>query len=767
MNGFLSWVASASTLVDQSIRKTAISSLVRAAALLLTVVGCSHQEGEPLSQWKLVSTDGAPTIELPAALALPDRDTAFVLERKWTPPTRPALAVFELVLQGVQAPASLEVDGVRAQLIRDGFGIAPGGLRTVVPQRFSIPHSASGEPRTLRLRLENTWYQARWVEGVPRVIEAGVLTRKENIALVANLNAAWLSLGVTIQVGVMFLAVFLFGGRRSAYLWFGVQALTTTVIPLYQLGYTQTLFGAWEGGAYGAFLAVGNTVGVRFSHEFFGLKRPHPSLWLATLVGVVVPLLLQGPFVFTPYGAPLINLLISLSVAYQILLCTRLWIQRGLDVRVALFGLSWLILAALATADQLAWWGIASPLEGARVGALGIAAFAFLQSILVANHYRVSLDSGDSLNQKLEERLRDLVHRKAEVDMLNTQLRVQVQERSQQMFLALSLAASRGVAPVLEAGQFIHGRYLVLGRLGSGGMGYVYRVKRESDGRMLALKVAHNVDGVSLARLAREATMIARIAHRHVVELVDVDVAPEGFAYLAMEIAAGTTLGELDVNNRSQRWCLDLLDQVLDGLSALHELGIVHRDLKPSNVVVEDDGDAPRVKLIDFGISREPSQTAPLVADATAQVGYQLATQADDTITIGFGPTPKSHSSSLTRDGLLAGTPAYMAPELAQGERAASAASDMFAFGVMVYRVFMHCYPFAEPAITCMLRGDEQPPPASLQLAWMNLSLREGVERALSRIPQKRPTAFELRGLIAEARAGNAPLLAAGIAEPA
>ncbi len=742
-----------------------ISSLVRAAALLLTVVGCSGEQGEPLSQWRLVSTDGAPTIELPASLPLPVSDSAFVLERQWTPPTQPSLAAVELVVQGVQAPVSLEVDGVRAQVIRDGFGIASPGLRTVVPQRFSIPPSASREPRTLRLRLENTWYQARWVEGVPRVVEAGVLTRKENIALVANLYSAWVSIGVAIQVGVMFLAVFLFGGTRTAYMWFGVQALTTTVIPFYMLGYTQTAFGVWEGGVFGALLAVANTIGARFSHEFFDLKPPHWSLWLATLVGVVVPLALHGPFVFTPYGAPLTNVLISVSVGYQILLCIRLWTQRGPDVRVALFGLSWLTLTVLSTADQLAWWGIPSPLEGARVGGFGIAAFALLQSVLVASHYRVSLDSGDSLSRKLEEQLRDLVQRKAEVDMLNTELRTQVQDRSQQMFLALSLAASRGATPVLEEGQSVHGRYRVLGRLGRGGMGDVYRVKRERDGRMLALKVAHNVDGVSLARLAREATMIARIAHRHVVELVDVDVAPEGFAYLTMEIAAGTTLGELDVQNRSEPWCLDILDQVLDGLSALHELGIVHRDLKPSNVVVADDGDAPRVKLIDFGISRGPNEMAPLSLDTTPQLGDTIANLPDDTITM--DPGPRTYTASLTRDGVLAGTPAYMAPELAKGDSATSAASDVFAFGVMVYEVFMKRYPFDEPAIACALRGDEPRAPVRLRLTWMDLSLREGVERALSIVPEERPTTSELRSLIAQARAGKAPLLDAALAQPA
>jgi hypothetical protein len=727
-----------------------------AAVLALVLTGCADAEGEPLARWRLVSSEGGPIIELPATLASPTRDDAFVLERRWTPPQAEP-AGFDLVMLGVQAKVSLEVDGVRAAVLRDGAGIAPPGPRTVVPQRFHIPASDRPGPRILRLRIENSWYQAGWIEGVPRVVEAGVMVRKENIALVTNLYASFLSVGVAIQVGAMFLAVFLFGGRRTAYMWFGVQALTTTVLPLYLLGYTQAAFGAFEGGVFGALLAVGNTVGVRFSHEFFELKPPHWGLWVVSAAGIIIPMSLAGPFTFTPYGAPAINTLISLHVGYQILLCVRLWRSRGPDLRVALFGICWTTLSVVSTADQLAWWGVPSALEGARLASLGIAAFAFLQSILVASHYRGSLDAADSLNQELREKLEDLAQRKTEVDMLNTELRAQVQERSQQMFLALSLAASRGAAPVLAEGQSVHGRYQVLGRIGKGGMADVYRVRRKRDGRLLALKVTHNVDGVSLARLAREATMIASIAHRHVVELVDVDVAPEGFAYLTMEIVEGLTLGEIDVSKRSKEFCLDVLDQVLDGLSALHSLGIVHRDLKPANVVVTEDGGRPQVKLIDFGISRRPEElTARVVrpVEQSRQLADAFAALPDETLTM--DPQPKTpsttHSTSLTRDGLLAGTPAYMAPELAQGDAAASEASDVFALGVMVYQVLTGRPPFVEPLIIRALRSEDLPTPSALQVPWMAAGLREEIQRCLSHAPEGRPTTSELRNVIARAR---------------
>ncbi len=729
-------------------------------AMLLGIVGCAD-EGTALREWRLLSATGQPLVTLPGALAAPVDERTLVLERELVPEPRMRGRSLDLVLFGVQAPASLEVDGQPAVTLQDGFDLVRGGFRTVHPQRFRLPRPDGGGPRRLTLRIRNTWYQAKWIQGVPRIMLADEPSARASLTVYANSYASWICLGAAVECAAMFLAVFLFGGRRRAYLWFGLQGFSSAVIPLYYLGYTQVLFGRWEGGFYGALIAFANTISVRFTHEFFQLGPPPRGWWFFLVAGTVVPLVLGGPFTLTPLGAPFVTLLITLNVTYQLHLCFHLWRARGPDFRVALFAGCWSILGLGAGADSLSWFGLVSPLEGVRLGSIGLGCFAFLQSILLASHYRESLNAGDVLNSALQEKVSDLEHRRAEVETLNTELRAQVNERSQQMFLALSLAASRAAAPVLEAGQVVHARYDVLDRIGHGGMGNVYRVRRRRDGRILALKVTHDVDGVSLARLAREATMIARIAHHHVVELVDVDVAPEGFAYLIMEMVEGATLSDIAVSERSPLWCLRVFEQALDGLSALHELEIVHRDIKPHNLIVGDRDGQPYVKLVDFGISRAPTEPASIASadpphiDARANEALANAVEVSETVRLDPLSTPRtsSSSSSLTRAGVLAGTPTYMAPELAGGGGVIGKPADMFAFGIMVHHLLTGAFPFEVPPLISALQGQEPGTPTPLDLPWVRGPLRDALVRTLAIDPSQRPSASELRFVIKEALA--------------
>ena len=203
------------------------------------------------------------------------------------------------------------------------------------------------------------------------------------------------------------------------------------------------------------------------------------------------------------------------------------------------------------------------------------------------------------------------------------------------------------------------GRYLVLDRLGEGGMGIVYRAYDPALHREVALKVLRVIGPQSAHdRMFREAQALARVTHPHVVTVYDVGSAgPDVF--VAMELIRGVTLAEWLAGSHSVAEILAVCRDAGEGLAAAHAAGLVHRDFKPSNVMVGDDG---RVRVLDFGLAR-PSGT-PLVTTAPTT-------------------TPDPLAEAITRQGAVVGTPRYMAPEQQRGE-AADARSDQYSFCVVL-----------------------------------------------------------------------------------
>ena len=189
------------------------------------------------------------------------------------------------------------------------------------------------------------------------------------------------------------------------------------------------------------------------------------------------------------------------------------------------------------------------------------------------------------------------------------------------------------------------GRFRVVGRLGEGGMGVVYAAEDEELQREVAIKLLREEHGGSPA-LLREARAAARLRHPAVCTVYEVgDHA--GRPFLVMERLEGETLGaQLAHGPKSAVEACAILAQTLEGLQALHAAGLVHLDLKPANIFVTPYG----IKLLDFGLSR-------------AQAGGASAT--------------------FSAAGLLAGTPAYMAPEQARGEPV-DARTDIFAAGIVL-----------------------------------------------------------------------------------
>jgi serine/threonine protein kinase len=233
-----------------------------------------------------------------------------------------------------------------------------------------------------------------------------------------------------------------------------------------------------------------------------------------------------------------------------------------------------------------------------------------------------------------------------------------------------------------EMGRLAH--YRVLKVLGQGGMGVVFLAEDTRLGRTVALKTMKPeiaADPRHRQRFLREARAAAKVEDDHIVPIYDVGE-ERGVPWLAMPLLKGQSLDEmlkrLKVLTPAQ--AVRLGAQVARGLAAAHAAGLIHRDVKPANVWVEPEGGG-RAKLLDFGLAREER------------------------------PDPDG-TEPLTRTGAVVGTPAYMAPEQARGEKL-DARADLFSLGCVLYRAVTGRLPFQGDGLmgTLLALATETPPP--------------------------------------------------------
>jgi eukaryotic-like serine/threonine-protein kinase len=210
------------------------------------------------------------------------------------------------------------------------------------------------------------------------------------------------------------------------------------------------------------------------------------------------------------------------------------------------------------------------------------------------------------------------------------------------------------------------GHYEVLGSLGAGGMGEVYRARDTRLGREVALKVlpeAFAADPERLARFEREAKTLASLNHPHIAHIHGLEES-NGVRALIMELVEGEDLAQrIARGSMSLDEALPIARQIAEALEVAHAQGVVHRDLKPANIKVRADG---TVKVLDFGLAK---------AFDTANGSRQAADALVNSPTI--------TSPAMTRAGMILGTAAYMAPEQAKGQPVDKRA-DIWAFGVVL-----------------------------------------------------------------------------------
>ena len=258
------------------------------------------------------------------------------------------------------------------------------------------------------------------------------------------------------------------------------------------------------------------------------------------------------------------------------------------------------------------------------------------------------------------------------------------------------------------------GRYRIESLLGRGGMGSVYAAFDPELERRVALKVLSGDRGerVTRERLLREARAMARLRHPNVITVFEVGSAGE-HDYVAMELVDGSDLYDwLRRARPSHREIVTAFVQAGEGLIAAHAVGLIHRDFKPQNVLRWRDG---TVEVSDFGLAREISEAAPPEPPSMRNT-----------------PTPLAQ---LTMTGSVVGTPAYMAPEQAEGAPA-GAAADQFSFCVALWEAFAGELPFRgsrKQIHAAMLRG-----PAALDATRIPRSLRSLLRRGLDPDPARR-----------------------------
>jgi serine/threonine protein kinase/Leucine-rich repeat (LRR) protein len=255
------------------------------------------------------------------------------------------------------------------------------------------------------------------------------------------------------------------------------------------------------------------------------------------------------------------------------------------------------------------------------------------------------------------------------------------------------------------------GPYRIVKELGRGGMGAVYDAIDTRLERRLALKVmlAHFAAMPDAkARFLREARTAARIKNDHIVTIYQADE-HNGIPYISMEFLEGSPLDEYlkKKGSLSIRQIVQIASEIATGLAAAHAVGLVHRDIKPSNLWVE----APngRIKLLDFGLAK------PIHADI-----------------------------EVTQSGAIVGTPAYMSPEQARGEKV-DHRSDLFSLGVLLYRLCANVLPFEGPNTMAILMalGTKEPLPVRDLNPLVPEPLAELMHQLLSKNPDNRPQSAE------------------------
>ena len=305
-------------------------------------------------------------------------------------------------------------------------------------------------------------------------------------------------------------------------------------------------------------------------------------------------------------------------------------------------------------------------------------------------------------------------------------------------------------APEVKTAAVLAGKYRIDAKLGAGAFGVVYRATHMALDHPVAVKILqHNVllsddRSDALARFRREGISTCRVNHPNAVTVIDFGVTDNGVAYLVMELLEGKTLAEAlkEFGSFSPSRALEILVPICSVLEEAHSSGVVHRDIKPANIFLHNVRGEEMVKVLDFGIAK------------------LLGSASDE-------------HATMTIEGSLLGTPAYMAPERV-ANKPYDGRADVYSVGVLLYQMLVGHPPFKaqDPVALAVQQMNATPPPPRDVNPDIPAAVEAVVLEALTKDPEMRPTAsllsqrFAAAVAIAQSPDSHKARMTAGLDDP-